>query len=162
MTLARHNQSWDQWGTYIDVGTKDTKSANTYPTSPAVSYSAQVVSFEESVRRSELRSLQRVISKSVGLQSMFAPNAVDSQTAAYGLLLLSLLAPANPLPKVAVDGEGGLCLVWDRARTVLVTLIQDTIHLTVDPGEPTVANIDDIKIRGRAIPPELAAALQNA
>jgi hypothetical protein len=159
MNIALRNTASTYGQMHIDVGTDEPRLANWIPANSTVYNSAQVLSFEELSRRSQLRSLEKVISKCVGSRSIFAPNSIEALTAAYGQHVLSMLSIEIPLPKVTVDGEGGLCLIWEGARTVLATLIRDDLHLTVDPGLPSAMNIDNIKVKGRAIPPELSASL---
>lgn len=118
-----------------------------------------IVDFEVARKRMKLVRLQDVVSKCVGKASIFFPNFVDSETAAYGKALLALLDDADPLPTVSVDGEGGLLLVWEGRRTVLTTVVRSCLYITVDPGLLTASNFEGIEFKSRYIPPELKDSL---
>ena len=145
----------------IDVGTKQEVTTGVFNSTFSFTSGVHFVDFAVADRLRKLKSLEAVITKSVGVSSIFSPNSIDSETAAYGKLLLALLGAHRPLPKVGVDGEGGLMFVWEYRRTVLATLFKDSLFITVDPGTLNSSNWDDKKLTGRNLPPELEGSLEG-
>ena len=110
--------------------------------------------------QAKLRLLIGVIKKSVGPTSIFGSKKIDVPTAVFSVLVLRQLPKSMQLPQIAPDGEGGLLLVWEGRKTVLATVDGSKIHLLLDPGTRNSTPYENLPLSGRALPPELLAALQ--
>jgi hypothetical protein len=107
-------------------------------------------------RRGALQAIDAVASASV---DDAVPVAEWSKSAAKALL--KLLPDGSPMPKVAVDGEGGLMLLWKLNAPLIAVLTGGKLHLVVRAGQPDVRYVENIEFAGLELPEALVSAISE-
>lgn len=85
---------------------------------------------------------------------------ITPTTARATFLFLVLLRNTAPLPKMSVDGEGGLMLIWDKPDGItLLTVDGWCLHLVQRATTPTAEYSAPLEFNGKEIPREVLRAI---